>query len=68
MNPLARTVLAALVRHALTAWGAMEVLGEEDVEQLVGVLAVVVGLAWSWLQKVWAKRTLDEAEDLRSIR
>ena len=52
MNPMVVTTVALVLRHALTAVGALGVMTGTQLEAIVGGAAVVVGLGWSW----WSKR------------
>lgn len=44
-------VIALIIRHALTASGVVGVLSDNDIVQLAGAAATVLGLALSWLEK-----------------
>jgi hypothetical protein len=44
--------LPALLRHALTAAGALGVMTGTQLEAIVGGVAVAAGLGWSW----WSKK------------
>lgn len=56
-----KNVLVPLVRHALTAAGAWfgvtGLTGDSTVEALAGAFAVIIGLAWSILEKKNAQVT-----------
>lgn len=45
-------VIALVLRHALTAAGALGVMTGTQLEAIVGGIAVAAGLGWSW----WSKR------------
>lgn len=46
--------LLAAIRHGLTAGGVYGAVGEEGMAQIAGVLAILVGGAWSLARK-WAQ-------------
>ena len=49
-------VITSIVRHALTAAGATAFLTGDDMNQAVGAIATLIGLAWSIIPKVLAAR------------
>lgn len=51
MNPMVVSTVALVLRHALTAVGALGVMTGTQLEAVVGGAAVVVGLGWSWWNK-----------------
>lgn len=44
--------LPSVLRHVLTAVGALGVMSGSELEAVVGGVSVAVGLGWSW----WSKR------------
>jgi hypothetical protein len=59
-----RTIIASLLRHGLTALGLMGTVSDEQLGQIAGAIAIVLGLAWSWWQKRQAARALNAAEEV----
>jgi hypothetical protein len=45
-------IIAMVLRHGLTAAGALGVMTGTQLEAIVGGVAVAAGLGWSW----WSKR------------
>jgi len=52
-----QSVSASVVRHLLTGLGAAGVLSGDEMNQVVGAIATLVGLAWSLIPKILAART-----------
>ena len=52
------SIIAGLIRHALTAAGAAGFMGGDDLEKTVGSLTFLIGLGWSIYEKVKTKKAL----------
>lgn len=46
-----KTIVALLLRHALTVYGGAAMFGQGDVQAISGAVAVLVGVGWSVYQK-----------------
>ena len=51
-----------ILRHALTAIGVGGVLTNDDITQVVGAAATVVGLSWSAWRKIQAAKSQSSAD------
>jgi hypothetical protein len=63
-NPEVRVLLASLLRHVLTGTGLVGTLSDEEAGQIAGGLAILLGLAWSWIEKR-RRAHLEEAQEVR---
>jgi hypothetical protein len=63
-NPEVRILLASLLRHVLTGMGLVGTLSEEEAGQVAGGLAILLGLAWSWIEKR-RRAYLEDAQEAR---
>ena len=50
------TVLAGILRHALTIAGGAGLMSGDEINQAAGALATLIGLAWSIAPKLIAAR------------
>jgi hypothetical protein len=64
-NPEVRILLASLLRHVLTGMGLVGTLSEEEAGQVAGGLAILLGLAWSWIEKRRRSSYLEEVQKQR---
>lgn len=51
-----QVIITSVVRHALTALGMAGVLSGDEMNQAVGAISTLVGLAWSVIPKLIAAR------------
>lgn len=51
-----QAILGSIIRHALTAAGLGAVMSGDEMNQAVGALATIIGLAWSIAPKIVAAR------------
>lgn len=45
------TLVALAIRHGLTFFGGFGVLAQDDITQIAGAVAAIVGVAWSVYEK-----------------
>jgi hypothetical protein len=64
-NPEVRVLLASLLRHVLTGTGLVGTLSDEEAGQIAGGLAILLGLAWSWIEKRRRSSYLEEIQKQR---
>lgn len=69
MDTAMQSILAGVVRHALTTVGGMlvsqGVIGSDQVNGLVGAGMIIAGVAWSWWQKVGQQKAAAELSKLQ---
>lgn len=51
-----KTIVALLIRHALTVYGGTLLLSPDDAQSVSGAAAVLIGVVWSILQKRQSKK------------